>query len=215
MAQYTHGAQRVKHAIRQWMSGENYYDARNPICSSFSDILNYRGVPVAFCYHSRVTEKRHYIVGNNCPDRVMRYLKRRDCIEVGEEGVRLAINVVNHNFRRRSMNDTWIAGYVREVNTFMRQIGGPAMFKSGEDYIGGRDQKGLADKLTVMLYRMEQSKSPPVPYVVKALHDSDIETLSSTERWISLGDNWFGTRDLGEFTLFKIGRVNSIPIEVL
>ncbi len=105
------------------MSGENYYDAREPTCSSFSGILNYRGVLVAFCYYSRVTGKRHYIVANNCPERVMRYLKRRDCIEVAEEGVIIAINIVNNHFRRRSSNDLWIAGYVREVNTFMNQIG--------------------------------------------------------------------------------------------
>lgn len=202
----------MKKAIRAWMSGKDFYDPSDPICSSHNGVLNLRGLPVGICYYSHATGRRHQIIAEDCDERVRRYLKDRRFVEHPR-----LYSIVEPMMTKPSPADiAWnnaAIHHINSINALLSVIGSPPAYRSGRDFIP--DDNAAADDLSIILLQMAYKKSPPIPYLVQGQCNTDILTIAVSPSWIPLGKAWYGTRDLMEFTLFKIGRIKSRPIELV
>ena len=212
---------RMKRAIRQWMGGQDYHHPDEPV-SSFKGVLSYRGLPTGLCYYSLVTGRRHQIISEDADARVRRFLKNREFVE--HANIKALIDAVHENPRALSPvgTDALVLRHINTINSLMKAIGSPRPFRSGDEYISAErtmdwepnKNRDMQNELTVLLYRLQTEGTEPFPYLVKSLHPRDTETMRGTAGWRPLGSDWFATRDLMEFTLFKIGRVKSLPLEI-
>jgi hypothetical protein len=217
-------SRRMKAAIRQWMGGQDYHVPGEP-CSSWKGVLSICGIPTAFCYYSYVTGRRHQIVAPHADKKLDRFLKNRDVFEHPDIMAVIATMTANPRALSPVGTDALVIRHINATNKMCAAIGAPHPYRAGSEFIADnrtatrepwQDETFTTEQneLSCILFRLQREVTQPFPYLVKAQHATDITTLRTTVGWRDLGSNWYGTRDLMEFTLFKIGRIKSLPFEI-
>jgi hypothetical protein len=206
----------MKKAIRQWMGGHDFHDPRNPECASFNGVLSYRGLPVGYCYYSYVTGRHHHVLQRDCDPAVKRFLKSRDVIYIDD-----IVALIHRSVRQPRPLATvgakyQVSIYIREMNSLLRQLGAPPAYRSGDDYVRSMttEERKISDDLTVILYRLQTEKGKIYPYIVYTKNKTDLATIEATPGWRAFGDDFYGTRGAVDYTLFKIGAVDSVSMDI-
>lgn len=210
----------MRDAVINWLSGKNYHRDGGE-GASLKGVLSHLGMPVGLRYHSDVSQKKHFIMSNAASPRILRYLKNREyamCPPLDIMTLLSTTTVIDNIVQGSQIHWSRTLESIHGVNNKLESFGAFPKHYNGRTFIsdGGwtTGMWGKENELTVILFRMHRPKAQKYPYLACGIHRNDIAELKSNPEWVNLDGSWFGTKDKTEFTLFKISRVDSIPIDL-